>query len=492
MLVLIGVFVCAFFADIADAQEVAGSVQVDSGHLGSADPSHSWSDADRERWASDFQQLIEELSSHYANLEWAVSERRVDLVALKSETEKALHAARDEQDARSVLRKFLRAFGDGHLQITWADRNEGQRSSPDTSKSSLCSRLGYRDQMKEGVNLRLLPGYQDVEGPEAKAFPGGILKLKGGGSVGVLRIALFSERAFPESCQEAVHQLHRDDSAPCNEACENDIQQTTGDIMLVRLERRLAALRRAGAKSLLVDITRNGGGSDWVDPVARALAPKPLQGPRAAFIKHPHWTKELERMLVDVEADENRASGHKDVLRAAEKVLRNAIAESKELCDRSGLWRGEKPRCSLLASRPGVLLYAKPGSLSALRSRETLFHPALYNYRESVNRLPLFVIVDRDTWSAAELFAAMLQDNKAARIVGELTGGAGCGYTDGGIPTILRNSGAVVKMPDCVRLRADGSNEVAGVAPDILVPWAERDSPFQRAYKLAKVLESMK
>jgi hypothetical protein len=46
-------------------------------------------------------------------------------------------------------------------------------------------------------------------------------------------------------------------------------------------------------------------------------------------------------------------------------------------------------------------------------------------------------------------------------------------------------------MPDCVRLRADGSNEVNGVRPDVLVLWARRDSPYQRAEKLLWVLEGL-
>jgi len=99
-------------------------------------------------------------------------------------------------------------------------------------------------------------------------------------------------------------------------------------------------------------------------------------------------------------------------------------------------------------------------------------------------------LVDRETWSAAEYFAALLQDNQAATVVGELTGGAGCGYTDGGIPTKLKNSGARLKMPDCVRFRADGSNEVNGITPDVLVPWAEHNSGFQHVKKLLVALES--
>jgi Peptidase family S41 len=40
--------------------------------------------------------------------------------------------------------------------------------------------------------------------------------------------------------------------------------------------------------------------------------------------------------------------------------------------------------------------------------------PLRYSCSESTGRLPLYVLVDRETWSAAEYFAAILQDNKAA------------------------------------------------------------------------------
>ena len=92
--------------------------------------------------------------------------------------------------------------------------------------------------------------------------------------------------------------------------------------------------------------------------------------------------------------------------------------------------------------------------------------------------------MDGDTWSAAEYFAAILQDNGAATILGNVTGGAGCGYTNGGIPSTLKNSRAVVKMPDCVRLRKDGSNENVGVVPDVWIPWTVHDNSYTSAQKL--------
>ena len=125
-----------------------------------------------------------------------------------------------------------------------------------------------------------------------------------------------------------------------------------------------------------------------------------------------------------------------------------------------------------------------------IESRTVLFQPSRYGYTENPKGRPLYVLVDRENWSAAEYFAALLQDNHAASVVGELTGGAGCGYTDGGIPTKLKNSGAQLKMPDCVRFRADGSTEVNGITPDVLLPWAERDSGFQRVKKLLAALEA--
>jgi hypothetical protein len=85
-------------------------------------------------------------------------------------------------------------------------------------------------------------------------------------------------------------------------------------------------------------------------------------------------------------------------------------------------------------------------------------------YHDGVWPGPLAVLVDNETWSAAEEFAALLQDNHAAVIVGTRTGGAGCGHTWGGTPTVLENSGAAFKarliqkhLPDALALAADSA-----------------------------------
>jgi C-terminal processing protease CtpA/Prc len=125
-----------------------------------------------------------------------------------------------------------------------------------------------------------------------------------------------------------------------------------------------------------------------------------------------------------------------------------------------------------------------PESLRGKSWAATVFTPMEHPYREGIWDGPLMVLVDGESWSASEEFAAILQDNRAALVIGEPTGGAGCGHTDGSEPVVLRNSGARLELPDCARIRADGSNEVRGVVPDLLIGWGRHDGPQLRASRL--------
>jgi hypothetical protein len=222
-----------------------------------------------------------------------------------------------------------------------------------------------------------------------------------------------------------------------------------------------------------------------------------LKSPRYAFVKHQHWVDQLRLRLGTVEADSvNAAQKHKRLLEDAAATLKRGIADAAKPCNLVTYWteREPKPGCSNLETEQlyvsGTMPYARPGDLAELKSASVLFYPSRYRYIEGANRLPMIVLIDSDTGSSAEYFAAMLQDNKAALLVGQVTVGAGCGFTDGGIDTRLSNSGAIVRLPDCVRLRADGSNEVNGVVPDVLLPWVERDSRHQQAMKLMQWLKT--
>ena len=70
-------------------------------------------------WLEDFAQLKHEMAAHYANLDWAVAERRIDLKELSELTETRLREAQSEAQAQRVIELFLEAFGDGHLSVRW-------------------------------------------------------------------------------------------------------------------------------------------------------------------------------------------------------------------------------------------------------------------------------------------------------------------------------------------------------------------------------------
>ena len=443
-------------------------------------------------WIGDFHELTTAMASHYADLEWAINDRRMDLPKLRQATEDNLRRCDSNQCVRRELEKFLDAFGDGHLSIAWTRENPPS-SVEAAADRSLCGRLGYKAPISPGIDFSLLPGFAAAGGDDSQLFSGGLLTLAGGAKLGLIRIPLFTEHSFPGECEKTIREMQLTDESKCDKECEQAIALATANRLTAAIVSRAGQLRGMGASALLVDVTRNDGGSDWNEAVSRSLSSVPLTEDRRGFIKHEHWTTELQTQLHGVEADLKSGEEPRVVLEEAAVRLRLAIARSKEFCDRSRVFYDGRLDCSLVVSDllfwSGVLPYARPRSFPALASRTTLFHPLQYKYSEDAHRLPLYVAVDRHSWSSAERFASLLQDNAAATIIGELTGGAGCGFTNGGIPTTLSYSHAQVRMPDCLGFRKDGSNGNDGVTPDILVPWAERDTPFTKANKLLRALD---
>ncbi len=434
-------------------------------------------------WLADFHQILDEMSSHYANLDSAIRDRGMNLPDLRRKTEETIRKAKSDEEARRAIESFLQAFGDGHVSIDW---NPSQPSATDTP-APLCSRIGYNRRADNfSIDFTTLDGFAPFQDPDAEDFPGGILTLPSGRKAGVLRIQLFSPRVHPSLCA-AVQKLLNLTDDKCDDDCVKNLESKVHDLLTAALERRATSIANAGASALVVDITGNGGGSDWVEPAARALTPVPLQAPRLGFIRHPHWVRIFREELASAERE---LTG--DALAGAHARLSRAIAAAETNCDRSGVWLDSPatPPCSLVVPdmyyATGLLPYAKPGSVSST----VLFNPSQFAYHEGVNRLPLFVVVDGRTASAAELFASMLKDNGAATILGTPTLGSGCGHVNGVIPATLKSSGAHLQLPNCARFRADGTNEVTGLVPDVLIPFRGLDSRFQRAAKVARAIDA--
>jgi hypothetical protein len=431
------------------------------------------------------------MSSHYADLDFAVNERRLDLWRVKQRAEQRLRAAHSVDEAHSAFRRFLNAFGDAHLSIDWKpDAGAGAKGDDGAKAAGLCARLGYEDHDRGGVDFTFAAGYTPVVDADSKDVPGGLLALATG-KLGIVRIDLFMEKMHPALCEAARSSLGLSDGATCDEECSDKLEIAVGDRLTAALERRLRSLAQGGAQAIAVDITGNGGGSNWVDAAVRVVTPAKLEVRPMGAVRHPHWVKELGDRIHDLEGD---LAAHGDVehgaIAAGLVELRAALAQVQTPCDETALWiEGQpKPTCSQLVMVPPLIAYARPGALAGRSNASALFGPSRYAYDEGVNTLPLAVLIDGGTASAAEDFAAQLQDHHAATILGVETLGAGCGYTNGGIPTMLPHSGARVSMPDCVRTRADGSNAVAGVTPDVVLPLLDRDSPYQRARKVTEGL----
>ncbi|MGH8319379.1 MAG: S41 family peptidase [Steroidobacteraceae bacterium] len=217
----------------------------------------------------------------------------------------------------------------------------------------------------------------------------------------------------------------------CDDACQNTLQMHVASYLTAALGRRAKVLRRSGASSLLIDLTDNGGGTDWTYAAVREISPLPLRDPAYAFVRSPHWAHILQSDLTLVRDDLAHHREPSELLEETRERLEHAIAESRVTCDRNSVWTQGSFHCSQLVRGllyvSGILPYAKPDSYPDLASRTVLFKPLAFSYAESVNRLPLYVVVNSNTYSAAEYFAAVLQNNRAATILGEVTGGAGCG-----------------------------------------------------------------
>jgi hypothetical protein len=361
-----------------------------------------------------------------------------------------------------------------------------------------CTALGFKARPEvvpyEGAEV---PGFERLVDP-TNAFRAGLLTLAPGRTWGVVRIPLFGEEAYPTACMAAWDAYRAGREGPCDEQCQGAFRGEVVTRLLADLAARVRRFQQARVEGVVLDLTGNGGGTDWVDPAARIFGPKGMACPGLGVIRHPHHVKQFEDMRADLEAELARAElpeGDRRILtEARERVVRQA-AEARPACSRDALWT----KAGVTQACPGVLRaagscglagYLPQEALPGVGSRRLLFKALGYRYEEGLYTGPLVVLVDARTASAAEYAASMWKDSAGATVVGTRTNGSGCGYINGGVPVVLAHSGLKVAMPDCVRYRKDGTNELAGLLPDLAVPWSPLDGPEARAAKWMDVLRA--
>ena len=433
---------------------------------------------DRAAWLADFESLRDTLTRGYPNLEWAV-ERGMDLRALQKLALSRLETATDDAQARRTLERFVAAFGDGHLQLTWP--SAGSNASHESTESApLCRRLGYESQPDTSAIGARLPGYVALD--EQDPWAAGIVTREGR-RVAILRIERFAPQT--PQCTAALTELKLSESDACDDSCEARVRARIDALYVAGMERRLRALEARQPDLLVVDLATNGGGDDSSIALARmfsADAPTPAIG----FMRGERFEKYLTDLQASLAKAAKRAARADRPLYERALVSIKAVAKDASLaCDRSPLWRGDPISCSGIVRGPfyagglvhrAVIAHSEDSELISSTSRYS-FTPGLWSR-------PVAFLVDGNTASSAELIAAMLQDAGRALVIGSPTFGAGCGWMLPPQPTTLPRSGGLLHMSDCSRFRADGRNEVDGITPDVLIPFRRYDTPKQRVARL--------
>jgi hypothetical protein len=437
------------------------------GSSGAVASEPSWS---AQPWLEDLEAFRDAMATKYANRDWLTKDRGFNLDRTFERGAERLKTAGSDAEVRALFDRLLLRIADGHLAIHWPAPKAGAAPAPASAPGSdnaapraadVCKAMGY-DATRSAPGLaKRLPGYAALDGD---VLPSGIAPV-GEDRIGVIRIGEFDPHMAPSLCADAIRALKLKPETPCGEQCQDEIFTSTYAGLTGLLEERVRALRARGANVLMIDLTGNGGGSEWAEAAARIVSPVPLTSARIGFVRGDHWVRhwqDLAAKLRDFAADAHGNERARLLGWAAEAD--SYRLQAADPCASSGA-------CALVAKGPfatGLVGKSAAGELSGKAWSPYIFSIAQFPYHDSVWTGPLLVLVDDETWSAAEEFAALLQDNHAAVIVGTRTGGAGCGHTDGGTPVTLPNSKAVLELPDCVRFRADGRNEVDGVIPDVL------------------------
>jgi len=439
-------------------------------------------------WLGDLDQTQRALAEEYANLEWAVFEREADLPRLFADARSRLKTVSSDLQARAVFDWLARRIGDGHVDFRWPEAAP-KKEAP--GEAGACSKLGYDASKRAAPLAAHAPGYVPLETDASDEFPAGIITVAKK-RVGVIKVGLFSPQGFPGLCEDAKKALSIAAGKPCDDGCAKRIAGWASDRLTADLATQLRALQSAGAQALVVDVAGNGGGSEWAEAAVRMMTPVRLKSQRVGFVRGAHWAKNLAEIEADLRAAASGAKGSDAAFltQLVEPVVQQR-REALSPCDSAPLWRGEHPKCQWLGQgsfSSGLIASADPAALRGKAWAKLVFSPMQFPYEEGIWRGPLMVLVDGGTASAAEQFAAVLQDNQAAVILGAPTLGAGCGHTNGGTPTTLRRSRGVLEMPDCVRFRADGSNEVMGIQPDILIGLRRLDGPHRSGLRFAAKL----
>lgn len=231
-----------------------------------------------EPWLADLEQIRTAIDTQYPNQGWLTGQREVSLDRWFSRATEELRKSQDDISARAALDRLIERFNDGHLKLSWPSiSGPGVKAAPEPAPATVaafCGARGYDEGQTTKGTAASLPGFRPLEA--GNPFRPGLVEA-GGASVGILRIGVFSPQGFPVFCERAVANTSISIATNCDDACEDRLLTEAYALMTRALIETVERLRGAGAQVLLVDVTRNGGGSEWAETAARIVAPVPLR-----------------------------------------------------------------------------------------------------------------------------------------------------------------------------------------------------------------------
>ncbi|TBV76707.1 S41 family peptidase [Pseudoxanthomonas winnipegensis] len=458
-------------------------------------------DFDRDAWRADYATLKQALERDYANLAWIGSTQSgVDLPALDRQTRRALDSAENDAQAEQAIRDFVAGFHDGHFSFLTTLQTGAAAAEPASvdlsaaDAASGCAALGVGAGGHPGFSLPFesLPGFKLLSDGMDQPLRTGLLTTPQGQRVGLLRLPEFAPTAYLGLCRQVWQQLRPEDSA-------DDMRDALMDALADAVATALQGFAAAKADLVLVDVGNDPGGNDSGDVLTRLFTTRPVHSAPLLVSQSPAGTAYLDEQL-------HRLTGalqehHPDP--ASRRLLRQSIAAFQQSrrsagdapCDLSWTW-SERRDWNAMPCRRLVEAGSSGGPLDYLPADAiadmTIAHRL--NWAQDVRAHwgawtgPVYVLTDAKTYSSAEMFAARMHDNGIARTVGVRTGGDGCGFMGKSKPVVLPHSSLRLRMPDCVRLRADGSDEVAGIAPDLPVLPLSGESDRARAWRLLQTV----
>ena len=217
---------------------------------------------DRAAWKADFERVKAGLAQGYANLDWQIEKRTFNLVRADQQIGAMLDKATSDVEAVVIFFRLVDAFHDPHLQLL---------PGPPPAAATLLPKQSVLDTPLKVSDLCANPHPSRRKGqtalPYAKApewrqlsadpFQAGLL-----GDVGIIRIPSFDEHSYPSACEAVIKPGLED----------RDLQLAMRAELNRQLAARIGELRAQGMKKLVIDVSGNGGGSEWSSEVAAMLA----------------------------------------------------------------------------------------------------------------------------------------------------------------------------------------------------------------------------